>query len=228
MASDIDTYQLTPREVIGKKVKRLRREGTLPANIYGRGLESVAVQIPIREARQMLIAHGTNTLISVEVEGEKQARPVMVRDVKVHPVSGALQHLDFFQVDLMRTIRAAVPVVTVDEAPAVADHGGILIAGISAVQVEALPSDMPERFEISVAQLTEIDHQILVGELVVPEGVTMHSDEDQMLARITRPRLIEEEEEEEVLEGEEELAEGEEAAEGEEGAAEAETETESE
>ncbi|MEE8338128.1 MAG: 50S ribosomal protein L25 [Dehalococcoidia bacterium] len=225
MTSDVDTYELTPRAVLGKKVKRLRREGTLPANIYGRGLESVAVQIPLRTARELLTAHGTNTLISVEVEGEKQARPVIVRDVKVHPVSGALQHLDFFQVDLTRTIRAAVPVVLIGVAPAVAEHGGIVLTGITTVQVEALPADVPDHFEISVEQLAEIDQQILVGALVVPQGVTVHSDEDQMLVRITRPRLIEEEEEE-VLEGEEELAEGEEGEEAEGEAAEGEEESE--
>lgn len=214
MTSDVDTYELTPRAVLGKKVKRLRREGTLPANIYGRGLESVAVQISLRTAREMLTAHGTNTLISVEVEGEKEARPVMVRDVKVHPVSGAIQHLDFFQVDLARTIRAAVPVVLIGEAPAVAEHGGIVLTGIATVQIEALPADVPDHFEVSVEHLEEIDQQITIGALVVPQGVTVHSDEDQMLVRITRPRLIEEEEEE-VLEGEEELVEGEEAEEGE-------------
>lgn len=214
MTSDVDTYELTLRAVLGKKVKRLRREGTLPANIYGRGLESVAVQISLRTAREMLTAHGTNTLISVEVEGEKEARPVMVRDVKVHPVSGAIQHLDFFQVDLARTIRAAVPVVLIGEAPAVAEHGGIVLTGIATVQIEALPADVPDHFEVSVEHLEEIDQQITVGALVVPQGVTVHSDEDQMLVRITRPRLIEEEEEE-VLEGEEELVEGEEAEEGE-------------
>ena len=215
MVIEVDSYELALREVLGKKVAKLRREGTLPANIYGRGLDSLAVQIPLRIAREMLTAHGTNTLINVEVEGETQSRPVIVRDVKRHPVSGALQHLDFYQVDLARTLRAAVPVTLTGEAPAVSAHGGIVLTGITMVQVEALPADIPDHFEIAIDHLEEIDQQITVAELVVPAGVTMHSDSDQMLVRITRPRLIEEEEEEEVLEGEEALAEGEEGEEAE-------------
>ena len=73
-----DTYSVSPRSVVGKNVARLRREGVLPANIYGRGIESVAVELPARQAREMLIAHGTDTLIQLNVEGESKARPVVV------------------------------------------------------------------------------------------------------------------------------------------------------
>ena len=201
MTSEVDTYEVEPREVLGKKVKRLRRDGVLPANLYGRGLDSVAVQMPLQKARDMLYTHGTNTLIKVRVAGESEPRPVIV--------------LDFYQVDLKRTLKAFVPVNLTGEAPAIAAQGGILLQGLDTVQLEALPSEMPDHLEISVDGLMEIDDQLTVAALVVGAGVTMLSDPDQMVARVTRPRLIEEVEE--VLEGEEELAEDEEAPEGEEG-----------
>ena len=207
----VDTYQVEPRDVLGKKVKRMRREGVLPANIYGRGMESVAVQMPTRAAREMLVAHGTNTLIRLRVAGEDRERPVMVRAVGRHPASGALQHLDFYQVDLSRAIQATVPVTVVGEAPAVDTHGGILLHGANSVQVEALPADIPTHLEVSVDRLEEIDQQVTVADLIVPDSVTMLADAELMLARVSRPRILVEEEP--VLEGEE-LPEGE-AAEGE-------------
>jgi large subunit ribosomal protein L25 len=225
MTSDgVETYEVDQRAVLGKKVKRLRRDGVLPANIYGRGIPSVAVQMPLRAAREMLTAHGTNTLIRVQVSGEADSRPVTVRAVKRHPASGAIEHLDFYQVDLQRTMRATVPVTVIGEAPAVNAYGGILIQGMDSVQVEALPSDVPTHLEVAVDGLEEIDDQVTVADLIVPGGVTIHADSDLMLARVTRPRLIVEEEEE-VPEGEEALPEGEEGEEGE-APAEAEEQTE--
>jgi large subunit ribosomal protein L25 len=213
MTSEVDTYEVEPREVLGKKVKRLRRDGVLPANLYGRGLDSVAIQMPLQKARDMLYTHGTNTLINVRVAGENEPRPVIVRDIKRHPVSGNVLHVDFYQVDLTRTLKAFVPINLIGESVAVTVQGGIMLQGLDTVQLEALPSEMPDHLEISVDGLLEIDDQITVASLVAAAGVTILSDSEQMVARVTRPRLIEEVDEA-VLEGEEELAEGEEAPEG--------------
>lgn len=210
MTSEVDTYDVEPREVLGKKVKKLRRDGVLPANLYGRGLESVALQMPLEAARQMLYTHGTNTLINVQVAGEKEPRSVIVRDIKRHPVHGNVLHVDFYQVDLTRTLKAFVPVTLVDDAPAVTAHGGILLQGLDDVQLEALPADMPDHLEISIVSLLEIDDQITVASLVVPDGVTVLSDPQQMVARVTRPRLVEEVAGD-LAEGEEALIEGVEA-----------------
>lgn len=203
-----DTYAIEPRTVIGKKVAVLRREGTIPANIYGRGLESVAVQMPWPQAREMLNAHGRNTLIEVKLSSESDPRPVVVRDIGRDPVSGEVEHIDFFQVDLTRTIQANIPVHLIDEAPAVHTFGGILVQSLESVAVEALPNQMPEAIEISVAQLEELEQSLTVADLTAPTGVTILTAEDVGIAQIARPRV--EVEEETVLEGEEgELPEGE-------------------
>lgn len=197
-----DTYAIEPRTVIGKKVAVLRREGTIPANIYGRGIESVAVQMPWPQAREMLNAHGRNTLIEVKLSSESDSRPVVVRDIGRDPVSGEVQHIDFFQVDLTRTIQANIPVHLVDEAPAVHTFGGILVQSLESVAVEALPNQMPEAIEISVAQLEELEQSLTVADLTAPAGVTILTAEDVGIAQIARPR-VEVETGEEVLEGEE-------------------------
>jgi large subunit ribosomal protein L25 len=209
-----DTYAAEPREVLGKAVARLRREGVLPANIYGRGLQSTAVQIEARDVRTLLHDHGINTLINLQVTGEAQARSVVVRKVQRHPVSHQLEHVDFYQVDLARPIQGPVPVVLIGEAPAVHTYKALLLQGADTVVVEALPAEMPAHIELSVETLTELDSTATVADLQLPAGVTAVTTPDVVLAQISRPRGVTSEDEEALPEGEqEEGAEGEAAAE---------------
>jgi large subunit ribosomal protein L25 len=212
-----ETYSVATRSVLGKRAKRLRWDGILPANVYGRGLESVAVQLPRREAEALLGEHGLNALIELDVEGESRQRPVVVRSVQRHPLTRELQHLDFYQVDLTRPIQAMVPVTLTGEAPAVHTYQGIVITGADHVAVQALPADMPAHLEVSIEGLEELDEQLTVGDLMPPAGVEVLTEPEIMIVRVARPRKIEEAvEEAALLEGEEgvPLAEGEEPAEG--------------
>lgn len=186
-----ERYAVAARSEFGKRSKRLRREGVLPANVYGRGLESVAVQLPRRGAEALLAEHGLNALIEIAVEGEDGQRPVVVRSVQRHPLTRELQHLDFYQVDLARTMQAQVPVTLTGEAPAVHTYQGILITGLDHVAVEALPADIPSHVELSVDGLDELDAQLTVADLRVAEGVRVLTEPGIMLARIARPRVSE-------------------------------------
>jgi large subunit ribosomal protein L25 len=183
-----DTYAAEPRTALGKAAARLRRSEIMPANIYGRGLESKSVQLAEKDALALLKEHGVNTLINLQVQGEADARPVVVRKIQRHPVNHKLQHLDFYQVDLRRPITGSVPVTVTGEAPAVHTYQGVLLHGADSVQVEALPADMPTHLEVSVEGLMELDAQVTVADLVVPRGVTVLTAPDVMLARVTRPR----------------------------------------
>ncbi|MCA9847566.1 MAG: 50S ribosomal protein L25 [Dehalococcoidia bacterium] len=212
-----DAYQVQPRTVVGKAVSKLRREGTLPASIYGRGLESVAVQLPYVVARDLMNAHGYNSLINVQVEGESKPRPVVVKQVDQNPVTRELWHVDFYQVDLTRKISGPVPVHFVGESPAVRDLGGIFVMHADSVEVEALPADMPEALEVSLDSLTDFDTYLYAKDIQTGAGVTVISDPEHLLAAITRPRIVAEAAAEEIAEGEQEA---EAAAEGGEEAAE--------
>jgi large subunit ribosomal protein L25 len=210
-----DTYVAETRTVLGKAVSRLRREGILPANVYGRGLESTALQIASRDVRTLLHEHGVNTLINLQVSGEAQPRSVVVRKVQRHPVSHQIEHVDFYQVDLSRPIQGAVPIVLVGEAPAVHTHKALLLQGADSVLIEALPAAMPSHVEVSVEGLTELDSLTTVADLQLPEGVTVLTAPEVVLAQISRPRVGGTEAEDELPEGEqEETAEGEGGAEG--------------
>lgn len=196
-----DTYAAIARDVIGKKVSVLRGNGIIPANIYGRGIDSVPVQILWPEARGMLNAHGRNVLIQIQIEGEAQSRSVVIRDFTRDPVNGSLQHIDFFQVDLTRKIQADIPIQLVGESPAVHTYGGILVQSLELLHVEALPTEMPESIQVSVESLGELESSLTVGDIQAPEGVSILTAPDVGLAQIARPR-VEQEESEEIQEGE--------------------------
>ncbi len=212
-----DRYSVTARSVLGKRAKRLRWDGILPGNVYGRGLESVAVQLPYRGAETIMSEHGLSSLIEIEIEGEDTVRPVVVRAVQRHPLTRELQHLDFYQVDLSRLMQAMVPITVTGEAPAVHTYQGVVITGADHVSVQALPADIPGHLEINIDGLEELDDQLTVADLDLPGGISLLTEPDIMIVRVQRPRKIEDAvEEAELLEGEEgELAEGEEALDGE-------------
>lgn len=184
-----DLYAASPRTLLGKNVARMRKEGVLPANVFGRGLESAAIQIATKDAREMLKLHGLNTLVNLQVEGEAAPRPVVVRHVQREAVSHALQHVDFYQVDLQRSIEAHLSVVVIGAAPAVQTYGGVLLHGADTVVVSALPAMMPPHLEVSVDGLTELDGSVTAADLTLPAGVTLVSPPEVMLARVSRPRV---------------------------------------
>lgn len=179
-----DTYAVEPRTVTGKRVARLRREGVLPAVIYGRGQESLNVQLPYIDARDLMNEHGKSTLIKVHVAGEAEARPVVVRQIEQNPVTRALLHLDFYQVDLTRLITAHIPVVLTGTAPAVARWNGVLAQGLETVEVEALPQSMPLHLEVPVGSLQQIGDHLLLGAVRAPAGVRVITAPDSVVVTV--------------------------------------------
>jgi large subunit ribosomal protein L25 len=204
---------VTPREVLGKKVKALRRQGVIPANIYGRGLESTAVQVSTDELRHVLKTAGRNEIVYLRLDGD-EPRPTFVKDVQHHPVADHILHVDFLQISLKEKVRLDVPIHLVGLPPAVDKYGGILVHGLDHVSVEALPTDVPSSIEADVSHLEEIDAAIHVSDLPIPEGVTLLTDPEQVVAKVSPPavEVVVEEEAEEGVEGEE-AAEGEAPAE---------------
>jgi len=209
-----DAFQVQPRTVVGKTVARLRRDGVLPASIYGRGIESVAVQLPYVVARDLMNSHGYNSLITLQVEGEGKPRPVVVKQVAQNPVTRELWHLDFYQVDLTRKISGPVSVHFTGESPAARDLNGVLVIHADTVEVEALPADMPESLEVSLESLAEFDTYLYAKDIKTGAGVEVISDPEFMLAAVTRPRIATDAEADaeaaDLVEGEQEAEGGEE------------------
>ena len=197
-----NVYSLNPRSVLGKKVSRLRNEGILPANLYGRGIDSTSLQLQYVEGRDLLNLHGRNNLIEVQISGETEVRPVVVRDVSIHPVTRKILHIDFFQVDLQRTIQADVPLNLIGTSLGVSMYGGVLVQAIDRITIEALPADMPEAIDVDISALEELDSQLFVRDLTISDLVTVLAAEDTLVSAVQRPRVATEESFE-VAEGEE-------------------------
>jgi len=170
------------RKILGKKVKKLRKEGLLPANIYGKGVKSLAVQVPYKDFEKVYKEAGETGIVDVEIAGE--IRPSLIHNVHQDYYKHVLLHADFFQVNLKEKIRSMIKVVTIGEPKAVADKAGLLIQILAEVEVEALPTDLPEKMEVSVESLAAVDDQVTVGDIKVPAGVTMLTDAGQVIAKV--------------------------------------------
>jgi len=193
--------QVSPREVVGKKVKRLHREGLIPANVYGRGLESVAIQVTQHDLAHVLRTAGRNEIIYLRLDGE-EPRPTFVRQIQRNPITDAILHVDFYQISLKEKVRIEVPLSLVGTAPAEQSYGGTVLLSLDRITVEGLPTEIPSVIEVDVSGLEEIDAAINVGELNVPGEVSLLTDPEQVVAKVAPPH-VEKEVEEEVVEEEE-------------------------
>lgn len=187
---------VAPREVLGKKVKALRREGLTPANIYGHQVESTAIQVATNELRHLLRTAGRNEIIYLRLDGGRP-RPTFIRAVQRNPLTDAILHVDFYQISLKEKVRLEVPLHLVGQAPAVDAFGGTLLHGMDNITVEGLPTDIPSHIEVDVSGLAEIDQAVHVSDLAIPPNVTLLTDPELVVAKVVPP-AVEREEEEEV------------------------------
>lgn len=220
-----ETLQAEKREVKGTTAsKRLRREGVVPAVIYGSSQREYMIKLDSKAFSDIAKKQGSqNFLVDLEIEGaQEKSKLAIVQDIQRDPLNGNLIHVDFRAVSENESIYATVPIHLLGEARGV-QNGGVLEQLLHEIEVSCRPNDLPEAIENHVDDL-KIGDSLKVGELNLPEGVSIRMDEDVLVANVAQPRLlVSEEEEAEDAEG----AEGEEgAAEGEEGEAKAEGDSE--
>lgn len=151
------------RELMGRKLGRLRRDGILPANIYGNNVDSQAVQIPLKVFMKAFEEAGETGLIDLMVDGEK--RPVLVHDVSYDPVTDIALHVDFHQVNLKEEVTANVPVTVIGDSPAEKQGIGTVVQVVNELEVSALPDQLPQEFIVDSSILTEVDQAITVADL---------------------------------------------------------------
>lgn len=207
---------------MGHKAKKLRREGILPANLFGKKIKSQSLQVNLKEFLKVFEKTGETGLIDLVID-DKETRPVLVGNVQIEPVSDQPLHVDFHQVNLEEKVTVAVPIHLVGEAPAVVRDEGVLVQPLAEVEVEALPTDLPDHLEADISSLDKIDAAVRVADLKVPKGVVVKTVQEEVVA-IINPKAKEEEvapaaEEAAVAEGEKGAEEAPASAEGEEKAA---------
>ncbi len=202
MSNEIELKSQT-RDVIGKQVKELRRQGLLPAIVYGAGIEPTPIQLDSLDAERVLVGVGSSTLIDLHIGDD--VHKVLVRDLQRDVIKRNPIHIDFLAVAMDVKITTVVPVELVGKSPAVQELGGVLVTGLSEIEVEALPSDLPDRVSVDLELLETFDDSITVGDLYLGDGVTVLTDEDEFIANVVYQTM--EEIVEEVEELEDELAE---------------------
>lgn len=170
------------RKVLGKKVKKLRKDGILPCNIYGKDIKSIAVQVPYKEFEKIFKEAGETGLVDLDL-GDT-LRPVLIHNVQYNPLTRTPIHADFYHVNLKEKVKTMAPLIMVGEAKAVADKVGIVLQPLSEVEVEALPEDLPENIEVNIEYLAVIDDQITVADLKLPKGVVILTEPSQVVVKI--------------------------------------------
>ncbi len=192
----------TRRDVTGKQVKALRRQGRLPAVLYGHKVEPISISLDAHEASLVLTGLSASTIVNIELDGEQHA--TLVRERQKDYVRNTFLHIDFQVVSLTEKIRAMVRIDTHGLSPAVKDYNAVLVHNITQVEVEALPRDLPERFTIDVSKLANIGDAIHVRDLEVSDAVEVLADPDEIIVVATgaAPEEVEEAAAEEAAEPE--------------------------
>jgi large subunit ribosomal protein L25 len=170
--------------LLGSKVKRLRREGWVPGVIYGRDFESVPLQFDKYDLRDVLSQVGGSQLINVKIDNADEPEAALLRDVQRDVITGDLLHVDFYRVMMTETITTEIPLLTTGESPVAEQKEGILLHGISEIEVECLPGDLVDALEVDLSELTEVGQAILVEDLAVPSGISILTDPDEMILRL--------------------------------------------
>jgi large subunit ribosomal protein L25 len=187
------------RTIKGKQVNALRREGVLPGIIYGRigkeQIDPILIQMNLHDASKIINTLTGSSLVKVDVDGEQY--PVVVREVQKDVIYGTLRHVDFMAVSLTEKLQTAVPIELIGQAPAETNMAAVVVTGISELEIECLPQDMPERIEVDATVLVDMDSVILVKDLDLSDNIEVLTDPEEMIAGVTYVTIEEEEEEEE-------------------------------
>ncbi|MDH5363572.1 MAG: 50S ribosomal protein L25 [Dehalococcoidia bacterium] len=177
--------EITKREVLGKKVRFLRRQGITPVHLFGHGIESMALQCDTAKLQQVLTEAGEAKVISLKLDNEKRPRSVLVREVQVDSLKGGLLHVDFYQVKMTEEVKVEVPITLVGEAPALKLRANMLMQELDTLTVECLPAKIPASVELDISSLTEAEQMVRVKDIELEKGVTILNDPELVVVKVS-------------------------------------------
>jgi large subunit ribosomal protein L25 len=180
------TLKAEERKISGRKVKTLRSSGMLPGNVYGKKVESLAVQVNLKEFILLHKEVGETGL--VDLDTGKVTKHVLIHNVQLNAKTDELLHVDFLEVDLKVKVSAQVPVELIGESPAAKQGIGTPVQMLNELEVEALPADLPEKFEVNIDSLTEIDQAIFVKDLKADTKVEIKTDPELIVVKVEPPQ----------------------------------------
>lgn len=181
------TITAEKRTIVGRAVKNLRKAGLVPANIFAKGIESEAISLNLKEFKKVFKVAGETGLIDIVVNDKTY--PVLVTEFQIHPITGETIHIDFHKVNLKEKVQATVPVHVIGESPAVKSGIGNLMQQIDEIEVEALPTELPDHFDVDITPLVEVDQAIFVRDIVGDsKQVEILADADLIVVKIEAPQ----------------------------------------
>jgi large subunit ribosomal protein L25 len=196
----LNIMQLTAkkREITGSKVKKLRRQGRIPAVVYSKKIGSIPISLDQKEFGKIYKEAGESTLIDLKIE-DGETYKTLISEIQIDPVSDEIIHTNLHQIDLKEKLTAAVPIELFGESPVVKSGAGILLTLIDEIEVECLPTNLPSEIKVDISELTEVDQGIQVKDLPVDRSkVEIKAEPEELVLKIEHPEM-EEEEEKEVL-----------------------------
>ena len=191
--------EVTNREILGKKVKHLRRQGITPVHLFGHSIKSLALQCNTGELERVLAQAGQTGLISLKLDEEKEPRTVVVREFDRDWRRGKLVHVDFYQVKMGEKIKLEIPVGLAGEAPALKFKDNMLEHELDTLTIECFPAKIPASLEVDISSLTEPGQAIRVKDIALDKDITVLNDPELVVVKISS-RPVEKVEEEEVVE----------------------------
>lgn len=183
------SLKVIPREKGG--INKARKEGKIPAVLYGQEKENKSIWVEDINFRKVFEKAGENTVIELQLEGGKNEN-VLIYDYQLDALSGRFAHIDFLRVNMKEEVETEIPLVFIGESPAVKENGGILVKVLDEVEVKCLPGKIPQEFEVDLSKLVNFEDRIVIGDLVVPEGVEILDNPDTIVASVSEPRSEEE------------------------------------
>lgn len=178
------------RDVIGRKVGKLREEGLVPAVMYGHKIKPQNLWVNYLDFKRVYDEAGENTIIELDL-GESK-KNVIVHDIQLDPLSQKFSHIDFFQVRMDEEIETEIPVEFVGQSPAITELGGILIKSLDVIAVKCLPNDLPSEFKADISKIKTFDDHITVADLAVSDKVKIMIEPETVIALVEAPRSEEE------------------------------------
>lgn len=210
------------RQILGRKVKKLRKKGILPAVLYGSKLKEVLpLEVDLKEFEKVYQEAGESTLITLEIEGpegpptkvlvggygarKKEKSLVLIHEIEFDPLTDKLTHVDFYQPSLKEEVEVTVPLIFEGEAPAVKELGGTLVKNISEITVKALPQNLPHQIRVNIEKLKAFEDRFLIRDLEIPAGVKIMRNPEEIIAQVVPLEKVEEELEKPIEEKVEEV-----------------------
>jgi len=198
--------QAEKRDIFGKKLQPLRAQGKLPAVCYGAGSATQSIWIGVKDFVKVWKAAGESTIVELNLDGG--TKNVIIQDTAFDPVTDEPLHADFFAVRMDKPITASVPLVFVGESPAVKNSDGVLVKVMHEVEVKALPGDLPHEISVDIGVLASFEEQITAGDLRLPNGVTLLTHAEEIVALVRQQEAEEAPEKTRTIEDIEVVAKG--------------------